>query len=83
MSLQSCTSIGVICIGPHEGPLTAFSFPSLSTCVMASMSGLQSKSFTSLFFAWSNGVPRMIDTVVMMRVFAILFKNMLLVFQMP
>ena len=44
MLLHSATNIGVICMAPHELPLTAFTSPSLSTCIMASITGFQSKS---------------------------------------
>ena len=42
MLLHSFTNIGVICIAPHEFPLTAFGSPSLSTSIIASITGFQS-----------------------------------------
>lgn len=53
MLLHSLTRIGVICIAPHELPLTALGFPSLSTWIMASITGFQSNwgLWVSLFSA--------------------------------
>lgn len=49
MLLHSFTRIGVICIAPHEFPFTALQFPSLSTWIIAFITGSQSKLFVCAF----------------------------------
>ena len=49
MLLHSFTKIGVICIAPQEFPFTALQFPSLSTWIIAFITGSQSKFFACAF----------------------------------
>ena len=80
MRLHCCTAIGVICIAPHDLPLTARLLPPLSTHVIASISGPQSKSFEPFSRALATVAPK-VNTVVNTVTFAIFEKNIMLGFQ--
>ena len=57
MRLQSFTNTGVICIAPHELPFTAFAFPSLSTWIIASITGFQ-----SILLVFNGAPPAAVNT---------------------
>ena len=67
MVLHYFTSIGVICIAPHDAPLTAFGLPSLSTSMMALMTGVQLNVLR--FVAYPDDVVRNVNNNVTVNVF--------------
>ena len=80
MMLHCCTAHGVICIAPHDLPLTARLLPPLSTYVMASINGPQSNAFEPFSRAFAEIVP-IVKTTVKTVTFAIFEKYIMLKFQ--